>query len=153
MAFRDRRIPDTPLATNAFIPCAARDSARSVALNLPFDGCGYEGPPPPTFDPEGSMYNKLFAALAALVLAFTLSACGDKAKEDAAAAKASADQAAAAARDAAAKSAEAAKAASVDAAAKSAEAAGKSADASKDAADKAVEAAKEAAKPAEAPKK
>src|SRR5664279_1631801 len=75
------------------------------------------GPPPPTIAPEGNpMMKKLLAALAALALATTLTACGDKAKEAADAAKASADQAAAAAKDAASKAADAAKAAATSAA-------------------------------------
>lgn len=117
---------------------------------------------------EPIMKKTIVAGLTALALAFTLSACGDKAKEAADAAKKSAEQAAAATKEAAAKAAEAAKASATEAAAKTGEAAkdaaaattdaaakaadatkdaaAKAADATKDAAAKAVDAAKDAAK-------
>jgi hypothetical protein len=160
-----RRIRATAQANDSAFDHDQRDNCLQGALKLTFDGCGSEGPPPPTFLPRRETMNKrIFAALAAMVLALTLAACGDKAKEAADAAKASADKAAAAAKEAAGKAADAAKAAASDAATATKEAADKAADATKDAAmkatdatkdaaGKAVEAAKEAAKPAEAPKK
>ena len=106
---------------------------------------------------ESIMKKAIVAGLTALALAVTLSACGDKAKEAADAAKKSAEQAAAATKEAAAKAAEAAKASATEAAAKTEQAAKDAAtattdaakaasDATKDAAAKAVDAAKDAAK-------
>jgi len=106
---------------------------------------------------ESIMKKAIVAGLTALALAVTLSACGDKAKEAADAAKKSAEQAAAATKEAADKAAEAAKASAVEAAAKTEQAAKDAAtattdaakaasDATKDAAAKAVDAAKDAAK-------
>ena len=91
------------------------------------------------------MNKRIFAALAAMALALTLTACGDKAKEAADAAKASAEKAAVAAKEAAGKAADAAKAAATDAATATKEAADKAADATKDAAVKAGDASKDAA--------
>ena len=84
------------------------------------------------------MKKQIIAAFAALALAVTLTACGDKAKE-------AADQAAAAAKVAAEKAAEATKAAAKDAAAKTEQAAKDAAAATTDAAGKAADATKDAA--------
>jgi hypothetical protein len=156
-----RRIRATVQGIDGAFDHDQRDNCLQGALKLPFDGCGFEGPPPPTFLPRRETMNKrIFAALAAMVLALTLTACGDKAKEAADAAKASADKAAVAAKEAASKAADAAKAAATDAAAATKEATDKAVDATKDAATKASDASKDAAanavqaaKDAAAPKK